>query len=204
MHSAGNERQISRDAQNLMCVLLSYILPAHTSKNRFISLLSTNTNFSLSDMAKKIIRYLLIITYFAIAIWLLFFFPFTHASRLNPDARRHVILVPATSTVHFIEEAWVHPSERTFREMVMNLFGNLLLMLPLGVLLAQSRWSKRSWPLALLVGLLLSFTVESIQILTHVGNFDVDDILLNTTGAVLGFVLWKQYRKQKQRSTVEY
>ena len=40
-------------------------------------------------------------------------------------------------------------------------------------------------------GFLLSLTVEVIQLITKVGCFDVDDMILNTLGAALGYVLFR-------------
>ena len=36
----------------------------------------------------------------------------------------------------------------------------------------------------------LSLCVEIIQLFTRVGSFDVDDILLNTIGGVLGYIIF--------------
>ncbi len=36
----------------------------------------------------------------------------------------------------------------------------------------------------------LSLGVEVFQLLTRVGSFDVDDLLLNTIGGILGYVLF--------------
>jgi len=40
----------------------------------------------------------------------------------------------------------------------------------------------------LIEGCLLSCIVEVIQLLTNVGSFDVDDIILNTLGVFLGYI----------------
>ena len=42
----------------------------------------------------------------------------------------------------------------------------------------------------LFYSLLLSLGVEVMQLVTRVGSFDVDDILLNTLGGVLGYILF--------------
>ena len=44
--------------------------------------------------------------------------------------------------------------------------------------------------LIFLSGFLLSLTVEVIQLISKVGCFDVDDLILNTLGAVLGYVFF--------------
>lgn len=36
----------------------------------------------------------------------------------------------------------------------------------------------------------LCFGVEIFQLVTRVGSFDVDDILLNTLGGVLGYIIF--------------
>ena len=36
----------------------------------------------------------------------------------------------------------------------------------------------------------LSLVVELIQLITKVGSFDVDDLLLNTVGGMFGFVIY--------------
>ena len=46
----------------------------------------------------------------------------------------------------------------------------------------------RSGWLIVLAGFGLSVTVEVIQLITKVGCFDVDDMILNTAGAALGYL----------------
>ena len=36
----------------------------------------------------------------------------------------------------------------------------------------------------------MSLFIESVQLLTRVGSFDVDDLILNTLGGILGYVLF--------------
>ena len=40
------------------------------------------------------------------------------------------------------------------------------------------------------LGFAFSLVVETIQLVTKVGCFDVDDILLNTIGGVLGYIVF--------------
>ena len=41
-----------------------------------------------------------------------------------------------------------------------------------------------------ITGFLFSLFVESVQLVSKVGSFDVDDLLLNTLGGVLGYILF--------------
>lgn len=69
---------------------------------------------------------------------------------------------------------------------------NVLLLMPLGVLMpAFFRW-ERTWKRTGLSALLLSFGIESLQLATGRGYFQMDDIVLNVLGALCGyFVFWR-------------
>lgn len=70
-----------------------------------------------------------------------------------------------------------------------NLLGNLLIFAPVGFLSAflfkEPRWYK-----SLLAGFVLSLTIEIVQLFLHFRSFDVDDLLLNTTGTIIGFLIF--------------
>lgn len=69
----------------------------------------------------------------------------------------------------------------------MNLFGNVIIFMPLGFLGAMAS-QHRSFIRTTLDGFLLSLIVEVFQLIAMVGRFDVDDLMLNTLGTMLGFV----------------
>jgi glycopeptide antibiotics resistance protein len=69
-----------------------------------------------------------------------------------------------------------------------NLLGNLALLLPLGLLgpialLALGRW----WRIALLA-LLVSTAIELTQLLVPDRSADIDDVIVNVAGALLGYL----------------
>ncbi|TCM96208.1 VanZ like protein [Paenibacillus sp. BK033] len=74
-----------------------------------------------------------------------------------------------------------------------NLFGNIVLFIPLGVCfpLLSRRLFHAARSLAAII--LTLFLVEAIQLVTRVGSFDIDDIILNTFGAGIGLVIIKQF-----------
>ena len=72
---------------------------------------------------------------------------------------------------------------------VANLFGNVIIFIPFGFFMPMaSRY--RSFFLTLFYSFGLSFLVEAFQLITLVGSFDVDDLLLNTIGGVIGYVIF--------------
>jgi len=73
----------------------------------------------------------------------------------------------------------------------LQLIGNLFAFVPLGILIPLLlRHRLSSGILVLLCSLLLSLGYEVIQLLTGIGIFDVDDLMLNTFGGVTGYILF--------------
>ncbi|MDY2662374.1 MAG: VanZ family protein [Bariatricus massiliensis] len=70
-----------------------------------------------------------------------------------------------------------------------NLFGNVLIFMPFGFFMPMaSRY--RSFFLTLFYSFGLSLLVETFQLFTKVGSFDVDDLLLNTIGGMIGYIFF--------------
>ncbi len=70
-----------------------------------------------------------------------------------------------------------------------NLFGNILIFVPYGFFISVAS-RMRGFLMTLFYSFGLSLGVEVFQLLTRVGSFDVDDLLLNTIGGILGYVLF--------------
>lgn len=74
------------------------------------------------------------------------------------------------------------------RLFVKNIIGNILLFLPYGYFSTYYLGNKKVWPTALLT-MLVSFTIELVQL--KIGRtFDIDDVILNTCGGVIGFFIY--------------
>ncbi|TVX88245.1 VanZ family protein [Paenibacillus agilis] len=71
-----------------------------------------------------------------------------------------------------------------------QLFGNIGIFVPLGIFLTMLLKNKRGAFIIVLVGsLVVSLSLESAQLLFAIGNFDVDDLILNTSGGIVGYCL---------------
>ncbi len=76
------------------------------------------------------------------------------------------------------------------RALVLNLAGNVIGFMPFGALLPLlMRSARRAWKIGIL-GLEISLVIELSQFLFQRGIFDVDDLILNTSGALLGYLLF--------------
>ena len=75
------------------------------------------------------------------------------------------------------------------RLFIKNILGNILLFLPYGYFATNYINNKKFWPTALLT-IIISITIEVVQL--NIGRtFDIDDVILNTCGGVLGFYLYR-------------
>ena len=72
----------------------------------------------------------------------------------------------------------------------LNIGGNIIGFLPLGFLLPFVNAKNRSFFRTLLICVYVTMTVEVIQLIFHVGCFDVDDMFLNTVGGICGYVIF--------------
>lgn len=75
-----------------------------------------------------------------------------------------------------------------------NLFGNVIVFMPLGLLIPVSFPGIDRFWMILLHSFWLSLCIELFQLVSHFGAFDVDDILLNTLGGLLGFFTFLMIR----------
>lgn len=80
---------------------------------------------------------------------------------------------------------------RAFRIAAINLFGNILLFLPMGFL-PPMIWEKqaRLWKV-LVTGLIVMTAVELLQLFLLVGTCDIDDLILNGIGIAIGYGFYK-------------
>jgi glycopeptide antibiotics resistance protein len=71
---------------------------------------------------------------------------------------------------------------------IYNIGGNIVSFIPLGVFVPVLSRHPPMLKRVLIFAFLLSLAFEVTQVLLHAGIFDVDDIMLNILGAVVGYV----------------
>ncbi len=72
-----------------------------------------------------------------------------------------------------------------------NVLGNIVVFVPFGFLLPTLLDRTNKFKIVVLSSFILSLMFEVIQLFTVLGDFDVDDILLNTIGGILGYLFYK-------------
>ncbi len=78
----------------------------------------------------------------------------------------------------------------------LNVVGNIILFIPFGYFISTYIKPKKILPI-LLVSVISSSTVEFVQLCIG-RSFDVDDIILNTVGAITGFLLYVAFNAIKK------
>lgn len=80
-----------------------------------------------------------------------------------------------------------------------NLVGNVVVFIPFGFLIPYVLKRGRNFFVMLFNAFLFVLGIEVFQLFSAFGAFDVDDILLNCTGAVLGYFSYLVYEGIKKR-----
>lgn len=109
---------------------------------------------------------------------------------LDPQVGKAFNLKPLHSIRLFSQI--LEPGGPHFHLALLNLLGNLLIFLPygfLGRLLLRNKGHFRLF----FSGLFCILLIEFLQLLTGIGVWDIDDILLNTLGLILGLILAKPF-----------
>lgn len=81
---------------------------------------------------------------------------------------------------------------------LLNLGGNVLAFVPFGVIIPMIKRNKTGIVLIALLTFTFSLIIETLQLYYKVGVFDIDDMILNTAGGILGYIMYiigKVFRK---------
>ncbi|ULO05328.1 VanZ family protein [Paenibacillus sp. 19GGS1-52] len=75
---------------------------------------------------------------------------------------------------------------------LVNLLGNVVVFIPFGWLLPRLAKGWTSWIQLTFSSASLILVLECLQMLLHVGSFDIDDLLLNLIGVRIGYSLFRR------------
>ena len=109
--------------------------------------------------------------------------------------------VPIINTSKYLIASLASTDPMMAKFAIANIIGNLVLFIPFGIFLPLLFSACRSIKKLMLISFCCSFSIEMIQlILIQFGTYrtaDIDDILLNTLGAMLGFWLISTLNEKK-------
>lgn len=128
--------------------------------------------------------FILLVLYIAILVYVCFFSEGYGRGDITPYYRYN--LVPFKEIRRF----YVYRDVVGAGAFITNLFGNVLAFMPFGFFVPVLRAKDRRLIRMAVNTFFLSLFIETVQLVTRVGSFDVDDLILNTLGGILGYVLF--------------
>ena len=78
-----------------------------------------------------------------------------------------------------------------------NILGNIILFLPIGFLLPFI-FPRMNWKSIFFTALASGFIIEGVQATLHIGIFDIDDVILNGLGVILGYWAYNLFSRLSQ------
>ena len=155
---------------------VSYLIPA--------IFFSECVVFAISWLSgKKTIKRKMPLTFFLAYILVIFRIAFLCR---EPGSRKDISLV--------LFETWGH----TFHMHAMFI-ENIIMFIPFGVLLPILFRKFRNGWVCVLAGFICSCSIEILQYITQTGYLQLDDVVTNTTGTLLGWLAWKAGKRIKNR-----
>lgn len=105
-------------------------------------------------------------------------------------------LVPFKTIIEYL--GYVHAIRDWFFK---NLACNIIMFIPYGFMLPYI-WQEKARPVikVFVSGILLSVCIEAFQYITALGQCDIDDVILNTLGIVIGVLGYKLIIKIKNKN----
>lgn len=86
-----------------------------------------------------------------------------------------------------------------------NIAGNIVLLVPIGFLV-RFVYRNMVWKKALALAVAAGLSIEGMQLVFHVGIFDIDDVILNGLGVMIGYwafpVAAKMLRSMKSKNII--
>ncbi len=154
----------------------------------------------MENKSEKLIR-VLAWTIFTIYIIMLFYFMF-----FSERYGRTVIHSDYNYNLELFKEIkrfWNYREILGVESVVLNLGGNVAGFIPFGIMIPFLSKKRRNFFLVTILTLEFSLLIEVTQLITKAGSFDVDDLLLNTLGGSIGYMVFgivnallKRWRKK--------
>jgi len=146
----------------------------------WIKLKKTNTSFSREFWLTVCVFYVLLL--FALTvfrdgyfIWQFQFYWHRPLSQIN--------IVPLVETLKLMKA-------QSLVDFIYNLYGNIMWFIPMGVFIPALTKRHLGFVQVVFFGALISVSIETMQFILNTGVTDIDDVIFNTLGAAVGYLLF--------------
>ena len=140
----------------------------------------------------------LFLVYCAAMLWLLFGRSngWTEGLPYQTQLQQNTNLIPFYTIRNYLYVLQHTGNQKLFIHSFINLGGNVLLFIPAGWLLPKLWPRQRNFLRFFATCFGAIFLVEILQLFSLLGRFDVDDLILNLLGMVLGFLFQRIFAKR--------
>ena len=150
----------------------------------------------MKEKHKKMIRMALKIIFGIYIILLIYFLLFAESTGRTYQGRTYQYNLTLFKEIkRFI----TYRESLGMKAVILNLFGNVAAFLPFGMIVPMMNRRFRGFLPIVLLTFEFSLLVETIQLVCKVGSFDVDDLLLNTVGGILGYLMFAVMDRIRRR-----
>lgn len=142
------------------------------------------------SFSTEIIFFLFYIYAIGVMSLTIFPLPFERFKTPNEDG---INTTPVIKTLRGLSKIQSNQDTLSSEHIFQNIFGNIILFIPLGIFLPLLFHRCRSLKKVIIISSLCSLSIELTQLILRqfeiYRTVDIDDVILNTLGAILGFIL---------------
>ena len=138
----------------------------------------------MSERTRKVCRIFAWLAFAVYLIMLCYYLFFAELTGRTGSEEYHYNLVLFKEIKRFIRYREILGT----KAVLLNLAGNVVSFIPFGLFLPLLAHRCRRFGYVIMLSFDFSLMVELIQLISKVGSFDVDDLLLNTIGGALGYI----------------
>lgn len=139
---------------------------------------------NMKDKKERIISIIIFVIYIIALCYFLFFAE--SMGRTTRGDEYHYNLQPLFE----IKRIWRSSHILGMKYVILNFAGNVIAFIPFGYLLPKMVKKKPRLFHTVLFSFEFSLLVELTQLISRTGSFDVDDLILNTFGGLIGYILY--------------
>lgn len=133
---------------------------------------------------RKYVRFISLVLLFFYMVVLIYVVLFAEMfGRSEVSAGYNYNLVPFREIMRFLNNI----NQLGWKAVIVNLLGNVVAFIPFGLFLPIVFRYHFNWLTISILTFDLSLSIELMQLITKVGSFDVDDLILNVFGGLVGY-----------------
>ena len=141
---------------------------------------------------RKTVLRIMFVLYCVVMLQLLFFRPPSpHSTPYWQTIRENINLIPFATIREQLRFILYGTNRIMVHYAYVNLFGNIIAFIPCGLFLPLLSNKTKKLRRTIVISFVLFLAVEIFQLFTLTGRADIDDVLLNLLGCLVGYFLWR-------------